>query len=414
MTDYILPSITCLGGTAYGTFLVENNLIKFSNQTNITNFYEPKWGIKNQTVILLDVLAAIGSFIGTLITCYPLYRYGRIKTVIFLDAVLLLFFVLSLSTANYYVFVLLKLCKGIYNGANFPIILVILKETSRFQKELERNIIFFQSSTTIGIFLANLLNLSENWKVLFGFEIIYPLFRLIYYIGLYRKGFETPLFKKYALITSIEGTEIENSQYNFREDTLLRNNFTIGNLFGPEYIEKLLCCVLALILNQTTGINLILKNSCYLNLNSDINYVHLANLIGGLSILFMRKNLIFDFYKFNVGFIIIIAFLAFFSSDYNSMKDANTMIVICSIYCFVFQISVSYYYYFLIASFLPDIGIFVCLLLHWIFSMINANFLGSDLEDCFLGYLCCSIAFIVFFDFYFKKKIEDSIRKLYN
>lgn len=418
MPDYIFPFITCFGGSAYGTFLVENNLIKFSNQTNITNFYEPEWEIRRETTFLLDILAAIGSFLGTLITCYPLYRYGRVKTVIFLDFSLLFFLVLSLSTANYYIFVILKLCKGIYNGANFPIILVILKETARLQKDLERNILIFQSSTTIGIFGANLLILFGNWKILFGVELIYPMVRLIYFAALHRKGFETPLYKKYGLIKSLEETEIENSQYNLREDTLLKDNFTIGNLFGPEYIHKLFCCVLALLLNQTTGVNLILKNSCYFDLNSDINYVHLANLIGGLLILLIgnhlkKNNPLFEFYKLNVGYVFLLGFLAFFSYYYDEMKDSNNMIIICSLYCFVFQICVSYYYYFLIASFLPDIGIFVCLLLHWIFSMINANFAGNQLENCFLGYCSCSIAFILLFDLYFKKKIEVSVRRLY-
>ena len=73
---------------------------------------------------------------------------------------------------------------GISTGVNFTMMLLITREFILAEDYL-RCIIYFQLTNTIEIFIANLLCLSDKWRLAITVSLLFPLIRMIYYFLLF-------------------------------------------------------------------------------------------------------------------------------------------------------------------------------------------------------------------------------------
>lgn len=402
INSFSLTIFTCLGSIAYGYYLMEFSLFPFSFQSTPNSFFPNHWNLNIYSVSLLDCLTSMGSFIGTLLAGYLTYKIGRLKTLLLWDIIITISLVISISSDSFVIFSLSKLIKGLYIGVNYPTILLVLKEIGTDVKRRESSVLILQFSSTVGIFLSNLVYLFDSWKILIGIGCSFPIIQGGYLCYFFTKGLDTPVYNRFKYNRNKAKLEKKVG-----EDTLLDERFTLGDLFDRRYLEKFLFCLLTMALNQTSGINLVLKNAVYFKCDQNISlYLGIANLVGGVAILipFSKKNMINFKWNFNIGFIILIIILFFFVFEV-------LIFPLSILYSLVFQTLISYYFFLIAINFLPDVGIFSCFLLHWIFAMINSNLFGEDAQVFMylFYYIGSSLILLLVFNLFFgnfRKNIE--------
>ena len=374
---------TLIGTFLYGIFLVPAYLSDFSSSD----------------VLVLDSIFLTGSFIGTFFAGYLSYAKGRLRTIIICDFLLLIIILSFLVSEQFILIYILKIAKGLHIGVNYPLVLIILKETLEW-REYEWGSRLFQISNTVGIMVCSFF-LEESFLWLQYFEAGVLFLRISYFCYYaFAKNYETKIFSLFNKIKADykceEQINLQDENTDKREfqmkiscntekkeeligndlleeyDTILRPNFLFDNLFKKEYIYKFIMCLLFMMMNQTIGINFILK---YKN-NDDTNiYLCIMNFIGALFLMlplkiipwsFFRSNNIFNSLTiFEWGYPFLIAINVIFIFFYDELNFSFSLIFV-----FFYQFSVSFVVYDLLIILIPDIGIFVVISLHWTFSMV--------------------------------------------
>ena len=446
----IFTLITCLGGVFYGFCLGEFAQILPYN----TNWHFSQ-DLKNINYSLFNSLYPSGSFVGNLISGYTAYKFGRVKTIIFTDIITLIALMIMIFCDNFEAFFIGRFFMGISTGVNFPMMLLIIREFILAEDYL-RCIIYFQITNTIGIFIANLLCLSNKWRLPITISLLFPLIRMIYYVFLMRNKIDTPLF----MLNSIKeedinkeesnkileklypGMNIDILQDNIKlKETLLKKEFFLGSVFGPGFLAESMFCIAILFLNQASGINQILGYSglFFKDHGTTISIIFsFMNMIGGLSNIiaiphynvnnFMRYFMGVTFHKgfkrFVIGTIFIIILLGIFGffidfSPNHEYKNefAVVFIVLGSIYLLYFQYCIAIYPFIYIPVILPDIGVFMVIFIHSIFSMITSLsfYFGTNKSNiftvifrfCFVTSIIGIIIAVFLYAKYLRKKVLE-------
>lgn len=438
--------ICCLGGVSYGFFL--GNFFQPLNYPNEWNFQITQE--KKVNNIVLNLLQTSGSFIGTMLAGFFSFRIGRVKTTLLADFLTLIAIILYVSSNIFEFAILGRFLMGISSGMNFPLMLILINEFVILDYYL-LCLIFFQTSNTIGIFISNLLCLSNIWWLAIAIAAIFPIVRFIYFFFFFlSKNIESPIY----ILNSEDYTIIERKErcmnvfkelypeinyqnlYEWinKKDTLLQDKFFLGHMFRKKYFYKALFCTLVLFLNQSSGIDEVLGYSgLYFSNNSFLlRYQPLifsfVNMLGGLSLLFtvpksFSCNSLFPkgFKKFAVGTFILIIILAIFSFTLNysdpQTKDIVLFNALGSIYLLIFQQSLGLYPFIYILCLLPDIGVFMVLIIRSCFQMTCLlTFYFSDYHTMHIGFVFCfysSIFCLIFsgviFKFFLPKKYKEII-----
>lgn len=408
----IFSSITCLGGLYYGFFLGE-----FYQTLTYPSNWHFEQNFANINYALFNSLYNFGSFIGTLVSGYSTFKLGRVKTIFYIDIITIFSLILAISSNYFEPFFIGRFFLGFSTGINFPTMLILIREFV-FDKDYLKCIVLFQFSNTIGILLSNLICLYDNWKFVMGVSIIFPFLRSIYYyFKLVNKKIDTPLFmintNPQECLQNLEKIYAENQVQTIihtiqDQKTLLKNDFVLGDMFHAKYVAKIMFCLSILFLNQCSGIDRILGNSgLYFQKTSKINIPILfsfANFIGGLSLLYtvpahnkkgflkyiVGSSLSKEFIKFLTGTLIIMIILVVFGFiiQYENNDDCIVFIVLGCFYLLIYQQCVACYPYIYIPVLLPDIGVFMVLIIHSTFGIITSLsfYFGSD---AFVVYRLC-------------------------
>lgn len=378
----LFPYFTSIGTFLYGIFLVPAYL-----------------DFSQSDVLILDSIFLTCSFIGTFLAGYLSYRKGRLFTIIICDFFLLTI-IIGYLVFEYFIFLyILKMAKGLYIGVNFPLVLIILKETLE-RSEYEWGSRLFQLSNTVGILFCSLLLLEGNFELLQYFEAGILFIRIVYFAYyVFVKNYETKIFLLFNKIKAdyeceeqinIQDESTEKREFQMKiscnidkkeelagigleeYDTFLRPNFLFNNLFKKEYIYTFIVCLLFMMMNQTIGINFILK---YNNNNDSNIYLCIMNFVGALFLIiplkiiplsvFQSKNIFTSLTIFEWSYPLLIAINVIFIFFYDEVHLAFSLI-----FLFFYQFSVSFVVYDLLIILIPDIGIFVVISLHWTFSML--------------------------------------------
>ena len=416
----IFSSITCLGGLYYGFFLGE-----FYQ----TSTYPAEWHFEQNFVninyVLFNSLYNLGSFIGTLASGYSTFKLGRVKTIFYIDIITILSLILAISSNYFEPFFIGRFFLGFSTGINFPTMLILIKEFV-FDKDYLKCIVLFQVSNTIGILLSNLICLYDNWKFAMGISIIFPVLRSLFYFKLMSKKIDTPLFmyntnpqeceKKLKKIYAENQVQIILHTIKDQK-TLLKNDFVMGDMFHAKYVAKIMFCLSILFLNQCSGIDRILGNSgLYFQKLSLINIPILfsfMNFLGGLSLLYtvpasnkqgflkyiVGSSLSKGFIKFLTGTLIIIVILGVFGfviqyEKYENKDDCTVFIVLGCFYLLIYQQCVACYPYLYIPVILPDIGVFMVLIIHSTFGIITSLSFYYGTNEFVIYRFCFSMSII--------------------
>ncbi len=221
---------------------------------------------------------------------------------------------------------------GVSTGINFLVMLILIKEFV-LEKDYLRCGVLFQVSNTIGIFLANLICLIDDWRLAIGISLIFPFLRLIYYyFKLLSKGIDTPLFMQNKnpedcekILEKIYTKTYVQTLLNTAktQETLLKKDFVMGDIFSPKYVAEIMFCISILFLNQSSGINEVLGYSGqYFSKTNSKNSIPIwfsfTNFIGGLTLLYTvppanKKG----FLKYIVGSSLSKGFIKFFMDFLN-------------------------------------------------------------------------------------------------
>lgn len=436
--------LSCIGGVSYG-FYLGNFFLVIDSYPNEWKFQQD---LNNINYSLFNSLFPSGSFIGTILAGYFSFRFGRVKSIMMVDLVAILASILVVvSNENLFqTFFIGRFLTGVSNGANYPLMLILLKEFL-IEREYLKHIVYFQTSNTIGIFASTMLCLSNNWKLSPGIAIIFPILRFLYFFHLFREKIDSPLYvlhnnngkeeeirKKECLDLIEKLYPTKNSHDIFlhflEEKTLLKENFFMGNMFHMENICEILLCISILFLNQSSGINQVLGYSglFFVNYRSIPILFSIMTLIGGLSLLYSipPKNLTnkceyfigMSFHKgfarFLVGMVLLVSFLGIFSFavDFKDNNDVVCFTVVGCIFLLVFQHCVGLYPFLYIPFLLPDIGVFMVLIIHSTFGMmISLTFyFGTDsfsviFKFCFISSILVSVISFVIYWIFFRKKM---------
>ena len=431
----IFSLITCFGGICYGFFLGEfYQILTYPEQWTFTQ------NLSNVNYCLFNSLYPAGSFIGTLIAGYCTFRFGRVKTIFYTDIITIMAIIITISTNSFEPFFIGRFLMGVSTGINFPVMLILIKEFV-LEKDYLRCAVLFQVSNTIGIFIANLICLSGVWRLAIGISIVFPILRLIYYyFKLLSKGIDTPLFmlnknpedceKTLEKIYTKTHVQTLLNTVN-RQETLLQKDFVMGDMFSPKYVTEIMFCISILFLNQSSGINEVLGYSGqYFSNNTSKHSIpiwfSLMNLIGGLTLLYtvppankkgflkyiVGSSLSKGFIKFFTGTILIIVILMGFGLiiDFNHPGDNNVFIVLGCIYLLIFQQCLGCYPFVYIPIILPDIGVFMVLIIHSTFGMIASLsfYFGSDTFPIIFRFcFSASVIGIMIATFLFTKFLKD-------
>ena len=441
--------MTCIGGIFYGFCLGE-----FFQILTYPEHWDFSQDLKNVNYCLFNSLFPSGSFIGTLISGFTSYKFGRVKTIFFTDVLTVIVLIITTSSDNFESYFIGRFIMGISSGVNLPVMILLIREFVLDQDYL-RCIVCFQVSNTIGIFLSNLLCLSGEWRVPIIVSMIILFFRISYYFYLIRKKIDTPIYMlnsknknhNQASLKILEkiypGKTIETLENNIRsQETLLKKEFFMGNMFSSDYVAEIIFCIAILFLNQASGINQVLGYSglFYPNHSTLIAMIFsTVNMIGGLSLLFtippynIRNflkhfmGITFDkgFIRFAIGTLLIIVILAIFGFyiDYSADSYNDGLFIgLGSVYLLIFQHCIGCYPFIYIPVLLPDIGVFMVLLIHSTFGMIASLsfYFGSDtfpftFRFCFvMSLIGIIIAFFLYKKFLKGKLLNvDSREKCY-
>lgn len=396
----VFSIICCFGGVSYGFFL--GSLYQVLP-------YPSEWftqDLENPNFALFNSIFPSGAFIGTILAGYSSFKLGRVKTVLLTDLLAIISIVLSISSNAFEPFFVGRFFMGMCSGSNYPLMLILLKEFI-LEKEYLSNVVYFQVSNTIGIFLSNILSLSQNWKLAIGISLIFPILRFFYFFILFVERIESPLFIlhfdglnenlrkekcKKLLEKMYPNSHHEELLKNIElKYTLLKGDFFMGNMFQPNYISEILFCISILFINQSCGINQVLGYSGLFFVNhSTIVPVLFSTMtvIGGLSLLFtvppkkynifcnFRSGISFSkgYFRFVIGSILLTVIIGgiSFGIDFESSDEDYfiSFMVLGCVYLLIFQNFVGLYPFIYIPCLLPDIGVFMVLIIHSIFGMM--------------------------------------------
>ena len=399
----VFTIITCLGGLYYGFF--------------VGSFYQPqdypgKWNfhqsLHNVNYNLFNSLYPSGSFIGTLWAGFATYRYGRVKTLFVTDIVTLIGLIIMTAVQEFEAFFLGRFIMGLSTGVNFPVMLIIIREFI-LEQDYQRCIVYFQVLNTIGILLATLICCSTYYQLAIGISTIFPIIRMIYFSRLIWDKIDTPLYLRYFDEKESDMDCRKRLQEIYPEShidtlidtvnerkTLLQKDFFMGNMFSREYIAEILFCISILFLNQSCGIDQVLGYSGQFfpqHPNQTAVIFSTVNFIGGMTILLTiysgkhKERGIFRYIftnTFSVGFlrlifgtVIMIVLLGvcgfqiiYPGSKIEGQEDYPAFLALGVIYLLVFQYTMGVYPYIYIPVLLPDIGVFMVLVVHSTFGMI--------------------------------------------
>lgn len=439
--------ITCIGGVHYGFIISEFSQIM--DDYPFANFHQ---NINDVNYSLFTILFPAGNFLGTLLAGYCTFQFGRVITLFSTDIMTILVIIISISFNRFEPFFIGRFLLGIICGINFPVMLLLIRELV-LEKDYLKCIIFFQVSNTIGIFLCNLISLSKKWNLALGISIILPIIRSIYfYFKFVRIEIDTPLYmlnykdnndkECYQKLKKVypEYHIEELISFAKKQETLLKKNFYLGNMFIPEYMIKLAFCISVFFLNQSSGINFVLCFADQFFPNSGkISIIFSAiNFIGGISLFFtippkmikgtMRHfigiSFIKGFYRFVIGMVMILGILIYFAYglDYKNESEMSIFATLGGIYLLIFQNCNGLYPYIYIPVLLPDIGIFMVLVIYSTFSFVCtlAFLFGWDgssgvFRFCFIMSVVWLILVVILFKIYLEGKFHrdiDSVDKI--
>lgn len=439
----IFSIISCFGGVSYGFFL--------GNFFQVMDYPEQwKFKIDNSTInyrIFLCLFPA-GSFIGTILACYLTFKYGRVLATIVTDIITFLAIIFAISS-NFELFIIGRLLMGISSGINFPLMLILIKEFVPENNYL-KCIIFFQISNTVGIFLSNLFCLANIWQLSLAISIVFPIVRFAYFFMFFLKKIESPLFilnnsEMPEYIRKQRFRQIIEKLYPFLKEnleecfmnqkTLLKENFFMGYMFRKEYVFQLFFCITLIFLNQSCGIDEVLGYSGFLY--SETNYYlrklspmlfPFFNMLGGISLFFTipQKKECSPFFpkghrRFLYGSCILIVILLIFGL-FNHLKPAKyvyieniyVFIILGCIYLLIFQHSLGVYPFIYIPYFLPDVGVFMVLIIRSTFQMVSLitsfYFEHNIFLFCFASSMICLFISNIIYTYYLPAKFKKIIQ----
>lgn len=441
----IFSIICCFGGVSYGFFL--------GSLYQVLDSYPSHWfkqDLANPNFALFNSLFPSGAFLGTILAGYSCFKFGRVKTVLLTDLLAIISIILSISSNYFETFFIGRFFMGMCSGSNYPLMLILLKEFL-LDKDYLANVVYFQVSNTIGIFLSNLLSLSQNWRLAIGISFVFPVVRFVYFFILFLEKIESPLFiwnfdgvkeqlrrsKCLKLLEKLYPNSDHEEIFNNIEHkhTLLQENFFMGNMFQTDYISEILFSISILFINQSCGINQVLGYSgLFFPNHSTIVPILFSTMtvIGGLCLLFTVPPKKFHFFRsFTLGISFSKGFIRFFIGsilltvilggisfgiDFASSDDSYFIIftVLGCIYLLIFQNFVGLYPFIYIPCLLPDIGVFMVLIIHSIFGMMASltYYFGSKTYEaifrfCFVLSILGLTASAVLYRFYLYNKKFD-------
>ena len=442
----VFTLITCLGGFYYGFFVGSF----YQPQS-----YPPEWNfnqdLNNVNYCLFNSLYPSGSFIGTLLAGFTTYRFGRVKTLFVTDLVTLAGLIIMTAVPEFEAFFIGRFIMGLSTGVNFPLMLILIREFI-LEEDYMQYIVYFQVLNTVGIMVSNLICLSNIYQLAIGIATIFPLIRMIYFFRLIWAKIDTPLYLRYAdendddldcrkkLQEIYPENHIDTLIDTLNEQrTLLQKDFFMGNMFSPEYVAEILFCISILFLNQSCGINQVLGYSGqffpkYPNRTPVI--FSIVNFIGGMTILLtiytgkhkgvfkyiFTNGFSIGFMRFIFGTLVMILILGVFGfqiiypcTDAEEGKDYIVFLSLGIVYLMVFQYSMIYVFIY-IPVLLPDIGVFMVLVIHSTFGMIASLsfYFGKDtfpviFRFCFVSSIFGLIIAICIFNYFLRNKKNESI-----
>jgi len=443
-----------LGSLYIGYFLAE-----FYQNIDFPDSWHFEISSMNWNYSMFSVIFISGAYIGTMFGALGSYYLGRIKTLFLADLLTTIAVIMSLIN-NFTLFFISRFLLGIVLGVNFPTTWIAIREYV-FGEEYVVCIQWFQIFNTIGIFLANVVALAGNWMILMMVPMVFSVLRGWYNWLLIKKEIESCLFMIHRR------GENENFVFNFwsklcpkkiddlrehilklkNKDTLLKEKFFLGDMFGPDYLKTLIFCFLVFILNQASGINVFLSNASHFyssNYHEIINPVifSLVNMIGGLLLLvtvpkskfsngrfglFFGITLYKGFLRFVLGAVCLCVFHGFFAFvfDFQDGDEYVAFMNVGCLYIIVFQQTIGAYPCLYTAYLLPDVGVYIVLGFNYIFSLC-INLLCALMNDpqgtingIFQVYLSITVAgailILVVFHLWMKGKWrEQSLDSGYN
>ena len=346
---------------------------------------------------------------------------------------------------------------GVSAGVNFPLMIILIREFV-LEKDYLSCIVIFQVMNTVGIFFSSLLSIPGIRQLPIGIALIFPIIRMCYYWRMIRLNIDSPIYMLYA--NEKDGIHPEQDCRKRLEEiypekhietlidtitvqkTLLQKDFFMGNMFSPEYVAEIMFCIAILFLNQSCGINQVLGYSgqIFKQKNRVIPVIFSAvNFMGGISLFLTvpsRKykgisryflSITFErgLKRFVVGTLLIIIILGVFGfqiiypSDSDDQKDYTVFLVLGCIYLLIFQYCLGIYPFIYIPVLLPDIGVFMVLVIHSTFGMIVSLsfYFGSNtfqviFRFCFTASIAGIIIAVVIFKYFLKDKPNVNVRKV--
>lgn len=299
--------------------------------------------------VLLTSTLPMGAIFGLFLSIPITYYFGRRKTIIFSDFLVLIGFLIMRPFDFMLTTLMARFMFGLFCGINFSIIPVFTSEILKTSSFSQNNVLLWQVFFNFGVFFGFYgFEIQTDLSVIVGVSLFRGL------ILLFLAKFESPSF---LAMRNPPNTLIENQIEAFELPSLYFKSFELLDVFLSPYGMNLFLGVLLFVFYNLTGITLFFFYSSQIEgLNSVV--------ISGLNFFFtvvsfflcqaVKNKRIFLFLASPINLVIIL--LMYCGTGRHSAFGVNFIHVLM---CFSFQMSFGTVIWPILVNILPDVGVFL-------------------------------------------------------
>ena len=299
--------------------------------------------------VLLTSTLPMGAIFGLFLSIPVTYYFGRRKTIIFSDFLVLIGFLIMRPFDFILTTLMARFIFGLFCGINFSIIPVFTSEILKTSSFSQNNVLLWQVFFNFGVFFG-----------FSGFEIKTDL-SIIVAISLFRgltllflAKFESPSF---LAMRNPPNNLIENQIEAFELPSLYFKSFELLDVFLSPYGMNLFLCVLLFVFYNLTGITLFFFYSSQIEgLNSALisGFNFFFTIVSFFLCRIIKNKRIFLFLSSPLN--IAINLLMYCGTGRHSAFGVNFIHILM---CFGFQMSFGTVICPILVKILPDVGVFL-------------------------------------------------------